>query len=266
MPVLSRNPAAEPELEILCLVLMWMHGLFCRGAALQEAARQMRGRGFVLWPDFLGKEAAQRLAGAMRLLRGKPGRLGSVESRSLRGDLVAWPGEADSEQIRAALGEWQQAVDRLVADLRPLLPGEVELGSVDAREPAMLSCYPRGARYIRHYDNNCDTGEGDCNGRRLTVLYYLNEAVSDSDGGHLRLIGQRGGVYDILPELDALVLFWADRRTPHEVLPNLGKEEKQARTCRYIAANKWSAMIHRRTTEGTTLARRSLMLRMRIQE
>ena len=27
---------------------------------------------------------------------------------------------------------------------RPLLPGEVELGSVDAREPAMLSCYPRG--------------------------------------------------------------------------------------------------------------------------
>ena len=29
MPVLSRNPAAEPELEILCLVLMWMHGLFC---------------------------------------------------------------------------------------------------------------------------------------------------------------------------------------------------------------------------------------------
>ncbi|CAE7942570.1 egl-9, partial [Symbiodinium sp. KB8] len=125
------------------------------------------------------------------------------------------------------------AVDRLVADLRPFLPGAVELGAVDAREPVMLSCYPRGARYIRHYDNNCDTGEGDCNGRRLTVLYYLNEAASDSDGGHLRLIGQRGGVYDILPELDALVLFWADRRTPHEVLPNLGKD-RYALSCWYV--------------------------------
>ncbi|OLQ13726.1 Egl nine-like 3 [Symbiodinium microadriaticum] len=191
-----RRDACNEALRDFCAMAQNMPRIEGRRAALEEAARQMRGRGFVLWPDFLGKDAARRLATAMRLLRGKPGRLGSVESRSLRGDLVAWPGEADSEAIRAALGDWQQAVDRLVADLRPFLPGAVELGAVDAREPVMLSCYPRGARYIRHYDNNCDTGEGDCNGRRLTVLYYLNEAASDSDGGHLRLIGQRGGVYD----------------------------------------------------------------------
>jgi hypoxia-inducible factor (prolyl hydroxylase) len=40
------------------------------------------------------------------------------------------------------------------------------------------------------------------------------------DGGVLRLYPHGGEAYvDIEPILDRLVLFWSDRRNPHEVLP-----------------------------------------------
>ncbi|CAJ1404964.1 unnamed protein product [Effrenium voratum] len=195
-----------------------------RASALAEAAAQLRGRGFVVWDHFLG--AAESLLPLLARSDWRPGRLGDALSTSLRGDRVAWPSLEHPE-----LRRWLQALDDLVADLRPLLDRENELRTVTAREPPMASCYPRGARYIRHYDNNCEEGQGDCNGRRLTAVYYLNE-VTESDGGHLRIMGQRR-VYDILPALDTLVLFWADRRTPHEVLPNRGAD-RYALSCWYV--------------------------------
>jgi len=92
-----------------------------------------------------------------------------------------------------ALMRWQSALDALVAALRPLLSRPGELAGVRARELAMASCYPPGARYIRHYDNNCeDGGSTDCNGRRLTAVYYLTDVPSDTCGCHLRLAVARG--------------------------------------------------------------------------
>ena len=50
-----------------------------------------------------------------------------------------------------------------------------------------------GARYIKHTDNNCKFGDGDtCNGRRLTVLAYLNDEWKKGDGGEL-LVYYRDG-------------------------------------------------------------------------
>ena len=78
-----------------------------------------------------------------------------------------WPGDT--------LGRYLQKVDTLVAQLAPLVP---ELRGVASRSKAMVACYPGGgARYVRHCDNSCDSGEGErCNGRRLTAILYLNPA------------------------------------------------------------------------------------------
>jgi len=111
---------------------------------------------------------------------------------------------------------WLLEVDRLVAALRPFLCRSDELLHVNAREAPMASCYPTGARYVRHYDNNCEDGFGDCNGRRLTAVHYLNKNATDSNWGHLRIVSQRGAMFDVLPALDTLALFWSDQRTPHE--------------------------------------------------
>lgn len=108
------------------------------------------------------------------------------------------------------------------------------LQNTTLRSDAMLTVYPGdGARYIRHTDNSCVRGSGRrCNGRRLTAIAYLNPRPlppsTESLDGALRLYGsEEGGAaaltspprLDIAPVHDRLVLFWADSRVPHEVLP-----------------------------------------------
>ena len=107
----------------------------------------------------------------------------------------------------------------------------------------MIACYPGGgARYVRHCDNSCHAGEGErCNGRRLTVIMYLNPAWAPVDGGELRLFEpfapkHRPPLADVQPLLDRLVLFYADYRVPHEVLPS--HAERNAVTLWYFDADE----------------------------
>jgi len=209
--------------------------------ALQEVAAQMRGRGFVVLDAFCGEASATLLREGVEGLAMRPGNLGgAVHSRTLRGDSVAWPAVSDESPFGAALRSWLHRLDTLVAALRSRLGRPSELAAVRTREPPMASCYPPGARYIRHYDNNCDEGDGpDCNARRLTAVYYLSGVGADAAGGHLRLISRHRKTHDIAPSLDTLVLFWADRRTPHEVLPNTGSK-RYALSCWYVDADEAS--------------------------
>jgi len=204
--------------------------------ALREVAAQLRGRGFVVVDAFCGVPTALELRAGIAGLEMKRGHLGDEGASSdvLRGDSVAWPEVDEHTAFGIALVRWQSALDALVAALRPLLSRPGELAGVRAREPPMASCYPPGARYIRHYDNNCeDGGSADCNGRRLTAVYYLTDVPSDTCGCHLRLAVARG-TYDVSPSTDSLVLFWADRRTPHEVLPNASTLQRYALSCWYV--------------------------------
>ena len=52
-------------------------------------------------------------------------------------------------------------------------------------------------------------------------MYYLNHKWSKLDGGELRIFDRECShvVADINPVLDRLVLFFSDKRVPHEVLP-----------------------------------------------
>lgn len=210
-------------------------------AALAEAAAQLRGRGFVVVDDFLSGAHLEALRAGVKAHAMKPWHIGiggpsgaAPSTMAIRGDLVAYPDVDATTAFGAALRAWLGALDALVAALGRLMRRPGELGGVAAREAPMATCYPPGAGIIRHYDNNCEDGSaGDCNGRRLTTILYLNPSWSDANWGHLRVIGQRGRSYDVRPELGALVLFWADRRTAHEVLPNRGPK-RFALSCWYV--------------------------------
>lgn len=109
----------------------------------------------------------------------------------------------------------------------------------------MVACYPgNGAGYVRHVDNP----NGD--GRFITCIYYLNKNWDVKVGSeeedealkpdlsvrreHSVLLRVRvqthGGMLQIYPEgknvvasieplFDRLLIFWSDRRNPHEVKP-----------------------------------------------
>lgn len=110
----------------------------------------------------------------------------------------------------------------------------------------MVACYPgNGAGYVRHVDNP----NGD--GRFITCIYYLNKnwdvkvGWEDSEenqphklhsfvlylvhfftlpvqtqGGMLQIYPEgKNVVASIEPLFDRLLIFWSDRRNPHEVKP-----------------------------------------------
>ena len=81
---------------------------------------------------------------------------------------------------------------------------------------AMVACYPGNhTAYKRHVDNyNKD-------GRCITTTYYLNKNWrSEVDGGLFRMYPEGSGKVDIHPIFDRLLIFWSDKRNPHEVLPS----------------------------------------------
>uniref|UniRef100_A0A803U0R3 hypoxia-inducible factor-proline dioxygenase n=1 Tax=Anolis carolinensis TaxID=28377 RepID=A0A803U0R3_ANOCA len=80
----------------------------------------------------------------------------------------------------------------------------------------MVACYPgNGMGYVRHVDN--PHGDGRC----VTCIYYLNRQWdSKVHGGILQIYPQgREVVANIEPIFDRLLIFWSDRRNPHEVKP-----------------------------------------------
>jgi Rps23 Pro-64 3,4-dihydroxylase Tpa1-like proline 4-hydroxylase len=79
----------------------------------------------------------------------------------------------------AAMKELITAIDKLVDELKLNVDS---LSGIYERSDAMLANYPgNGSRFARHIDNT--TGDG----RRLTVLVYLNPDWTPEQGGALRL-------------------------------------------------------------------------------
>jgi hypoxia-inducible factor prolyl hydroxylase len=80
----------------------------------------------------------------------------------------------------------------------------------------MITCYPGGGTaYSRHIDNAIG------NGRKLTCILYLNARWKEGDGGELKIYHLDGSGREqasvVSPLLNRLLLFWSDKRCPHEV-------------------------------------------------
>ncbi|XP_003743688.1 egl nine homolog 1 [Galendromus occidentalis] len=134
----------------------------------------------------------------------------------VRGDKIAWLD--GSESFCSYTNNFTRSLDSVIAHcVANDATGELGLHKISRRTKAMLACYPgSGTRYFKHVDNpNFD-------GRKISCVYYLNKDWDvERDGGALRIYPEEhpDQMATVHPILDRLVLFWADRRNPHEVMP-----------------------------------------------
>ena len=213
--------------------------------AVRETLRQLDHHGFVTIDSFQGQEEAAALrrqvqdareAGALSaagMLRGAANRSTKDSQRKtggrgvkagfIRGDEIGWF-NIGQRAASEPLSRYVRLVDDFVTTLREADDGSGGLKGVRRRSDAMVTCYPEGAKYVRHTDNSCTHGAGArCNGRRLTAIGYLNPPADDDTAGALRIFHPgpltSAARVDVQPLLDRLVLFYANERTPHAVLP-----------------------------------------------
>nr|XP_057945920.1 prolyl hydroxylase EGLN3-like [Doryrhamphus excisus] len=149
-------------------------------------------------------------AGAMkdgRLAGSRPG----IPPGSVRGDKITWV--SGTERHCDAINILLKRLDHVILVCSRSLGGR----SIRERSKAMVACYPgNGAGYVKHVDNpNSD-------GRCITCIYYLNKNWNTKEhGGILRIFPEgKSCTVDIEPQFDRLLLFWSDRRNPHEVQPS----------------------------------------------
>jgi SM-20-related protein len=150
------------------------------------------------------RERAQALDRAGAFATAGVGRAkGHAQRSDIRGDRIAWLGDASGNEAEDALAAWLEAL-RIRCN-RELMLG---LESVEAH----YAIYPPGARYVRHRDRFRDD-----DARMLSCVLYLNTAWSIGDGGMLRLY-DGGDVIEVVPEGGTFVAFLS-ADFEHEVLP-----------------------------------------------
>ena len=163
-----------------------------------------------------------------------PGAPRAEASSVPRDDHVMWARDAPAGKLKQRMRPLLRRVADLSRGMAARLPEAAD--ATRWRSDAQCSLYQAdGSRYARHVDNRCADGYGQrCNGRRLSAIYYVNPVWEADHGGELRLWGKRGGGsdgreaagevveprVDVAPTSDRLVLFWSDKRNPHEVLPS----------------------------------------------
>ncbi|RXN09407.1 egl nine -like protein [Labeo rohita] len=177
----------------------------------------MNKHGICVVDNFLGEDIGVSILENVKALHqtGKftDGQLVSQKSDStkdIRGDKITWieGKEPGCEKIRFLMSR----MDDLVRNCN----GKMGNYSINGRTKAMVACYPgKGTGYVRHVDN--PNGDGRC----VTCIYYLNKNWdAKENGGVLRIFPEGKAQFaDIEPKFDRLVLFWSDRRNPHEVQP-----------------------------------------------
>ncbi|XP_055992940.1 prolyl hydroxylase EGLN2 [Sorex fumeus] len=185
--------------------------------ALDYIVPCMRYYGICVKDSFLGATLGGRvLAEVEALQRGgrlRDGQLVSqraIPPRSIRGDQIAWV-EGHEPGCRS-IGALMAHVDAVIRHCAGRLGAYV----INGRTKAMVACYPgNGLGYVRHVDN--PHGDGRC----ITCIYYLNQNWDVKvHGGLLQIFPEgRPVVANIEPLFDRLLVFWSDRRNPHEVKP-----------------------------------------------
>ncbi|XP_026142310.1 egl nine homolog 3-like isoform X2 [Carassius auratus] len=186
--------------------------------ALEQVVPALLDRGFFYIDHFLGDIAGQMVLGQVKRMHAcgllNDGQLArrsnGVCRRNIRGDKITWVN--GTERGTEAVNFLLTLIDKLIS----LCGGQVGK-NIRARSKAMVACYPgNGAGYVKHVDNpNAD-------GRCVTCIYYLNKNWNAKEHGGMLRIFPEGKPYvaDIEPLFDRLLLFWSDRRNPHEVQPS----------------------------------------------
>ncbi|XP_037123409.1 egl nine homolog 1 [Syngnathus acus] len=187
--------------------------------ALQYIVPCMKYYGICVKDNFLGPVLGDRVLEEVEVLNQKGkfrgGQLVSqrgIPSRSIRGDQIAWVEghEPECKHIGSLMSFIDEAIMYSAAN------GQLGDCVINGRTKAMVACYPgKGAGYVRHVDN--PNGDGRC----ITCIYYLNKNWDvKTQGGVLQIFPEgKKVVANIEPSFDRLLIFWSDRRNPHEVKP-----------------------------------------------
>lgn len=187
--------------------------------ALQYIVPCMKYYGICVKDNFLGPQLGDRVLEEVEVLnqsgKFRGGQLVSqknIPSRSIRGDQIAWVEgrEPGCTHIGALMAHIDKAVMHSAAN------GQLGNCVINGRTKGMVACYPgNGAGYVRHVDN--PNGDGRC----ITCIYYLNKNWDvKTQGGMLQIYPEgKNVVASIEPLFDRLLIFWSDRRNPHEVKP-----------------------------------------------
>ncbi|XP_029426912.1 egl nine homolog 2 [Rhinatrema bivittatum] len=185
--------------------------------ALDYIVPCLNSYGICVKDHFLGEGLGSQVLGEVEVLnrsgKFRDGQLVSqrtVSSKSIRGDQIAWVEgrEPGCENI----GILMSKIDEVILHCANKLDKYV----INGRTKAMVACYPgNGMGYVRHVDN--PNGDGRC----ITCIYYLNRNWDIKvHGGLLQIFPEgRSLVANIEPLFDRLLIFWSDRRNPHEVKP-----------------------------------------------
>jgi SM-20-related protein len=176
-------------------------------------AAALAADGWCVVDDWLPDAAWRALADACRRHAAAgalaPAAIGRGTARThkpaLRGDHTRWLRPADPVDALAL---------RALASLLAALNRELFLGL--RRAEAHYARYPKGAGYTRHRDRFRDH-----DARVISVVLYLNESWTDTDGGALRIFAPDGGApHDVLPIGGRLAVF-RSADVEHEVRPAL---------------------------------------------
>ncbi|MBX5483258.1 MAG: 2OG-Fe(II) oxygenase [Myxococcaceae bacterium] len=179
----------------------------------EEEVRALRVPGYFVRDGVLGATAAKQVRDAAAAIARNDGLRAAGVSRAatpdarVRGDEMAWIDRANAPPaflpVLALFDGLKEEANR--AAWLGLERYDLQLGRYAGG----------GARYVKHLDAFGDTRGPN---RRLTAIYYLNEAWTPDCGGALRVYLHDGTTRDVAPQLDRLVVFLSDR-LEHEVLP-----------------------------------------------
>jgi len=188
--------------------------------------------------------------GFMEAKKGRPDSDGSQDIRyDLRDDKVVWLTKdwyVGHEKMSKALKVLDGQLTDFGMGIAKLLEEQLGL-SISHRTPGMLSCYAGdvvdGARYDYHVDNPYQTSMATPDDkRRLTVMYYINDAPWDiqKEGGALQVAltnprkppkttteALQYEKTSIAPNSDTLVIFFSHTMY-HAVLPVVCKRRRFA--------------------------------------
>jgi len=175
--------------------------------ALDALLDAIAEQGWFIWDDFLTAEQVQSLRDCApeNWKRARIGRNDDLQRETtIRSDKIQWLSQNMAQPVQDYLERMEQ--------IRQAVNRDFFLGLFEYE--AHFAKYEQGDFYKKHLD----AFRGQEN-RKLTTVFYMNEAWQPADGGELKIYDLDDQLVDtVAPVAGRLVVFLSEK-FPHEVLP-----------------------------------------------
>ncbi|EKO3960957.1 2OG-Fe(II) oxygenase [Vibrio fluvialis] len=175
--------------------------------ALDALLDAIAEQGWFIWDDFLTGKQVQSLRDCApeNWKRARIGRNDDLQRETtIRSDKIQWLSQNMAQPVQDYLERMEQ--------IRQTVNRDFFLGLFEYE--AHFAKYEQGDFYKKHLD----AFRGQEN-RKLTTVFYMNEAWQPADGGELKIYDLDDQLIDtVAPVAGRLVVFLSEK-FPHEVLP-----------------------------------------------